>query len=167
MLRLPDLSVPSILRTPTRGPSRHTPRTPSSNRLRTPCYRTTPSNQSDRRTPLSNRVLSPRPPRTPCRDFPSPLFCSSPTLAVPVLLGTPISTPHCPSPIRIRRISRTQLASSCSEETAAPTQGEYVEDAGLDCVVKIVGRRLFESGYSPSSNSPEKCRSKAKDEVWA
>ncbi|KAL5269647.1 hypothetical protein ACHWQZ_G003187 [Mnemiopsis leidyi] len=167
LLKLPNLSVPSILRTPTKNLSRlreHPPHTPSFSRRRVSCCRNSSPITSGRATPSSNRRTPrcDRAPRTPCRQFPSPLFCSSPTLAVPLFLGTPASTPHCPSPIRHKPLNKT--ANSCLLEEKEDRCGGEIE-----CIVRIAGRRLFESGcsLSPSPWSPdtEKNRSKARDKI--
>ena len=162
LLKLPDLSVPSILRTPTKNLSRlrdHPPRTPSFSRKRVSCCRNSSPNISRSSTPISKR-RTPRSgsaPRTPrILQFPSPLFCSSPTRVVPLYLGTPASTPHCPSPIRLKPLNKT--SNSCPLE-------EERRDGELECIVRIAGRRLFESGCSLSPWTPEKNRSQAKDKV--
>ena len=164
LLMLPDLSVPSILRSPTRRFTRFrvdSPRTPSFNRMKTSCCRITPDMPRRSTTP-SRRVGTPRSdhaPRTPLRQFPSPLFCSSPTRAVPLCLGTPTATPRCPSPIRIKP-TRTSDQSYLEDKA-----GPQVEEDDAQCVVRIAGRRLFESGCSLSYTSPVHNRSKAKDQV--
>ncbi|XP_063683595.1 uncharacterized protein LOC134818106 [Bolinopsis microptera] len=173
LLILPDLSVPSILRSPARRFTRFrvdSPQTPSFNRMKTSCCRITPDMPRRSSTP-SRRVGTPRSdcaPRTgPLRQFPSPLFCSSPTRPIPLCLGTPASTPHCPSPIRIK-LTRTS-DQSYLEDKAGPLLEEdecVVRIAGRDeCVVRIAGRRLFESGCSLSYTSPVHNRSKAKDQI--
>lgn len=173
LLVLPDLTIPSLLRTPTRirrlsrlrdcsiSPQRssaivRTPCSgPASNRG-SPCnrrYINTPQRSSPRRnTPLRNTSRRNTPRRsTPgrnrmgisCGQFPSPLFCSSPTQAVPLFLPSPAS-PHCPSPIR--------------NQPELPPNQPVMEN--LECVVRIAGRRLFESGYSieesPNKSKPTK-----------
>ena len=146
---LPNLSVPSILLLT---------QTTVSTRIAGAAPTSLPYNASHSPALLSRLVQksSPTPLRltankSDSRLFPSPLFCSSPTQAVPVCPITPRASPRCPSPIQSTPSpSRSELLNSLHSQGPVYLQrtGHVLEHRGFAEdnreIVRIVGRRLFE-----------------------
>ena len=170
-LFLPNLSIPSILLTTTRVspskvvlsplspyktaglPSSSSPYTTAPLQIGPPQRNSTPFYDHETSSLLkSSLFLTPTKPsllpfhrKNSSPIFPSPLFCSSPTRAVPVCPLTPQATPpRCLSPITTPSSSR--LLGNVSHSNQPGEEKEHHMDHKLEHreIVRIVGRRLFE-----------------------